>query len=270
MRADATTDIAARRSRRNGPTLRDGTPPPVEPQRSRPPYRPRPWTRVDLLTANQVVRYCLVAGHVPDDLAFSDAPHPDARSGGPRRPPGRLASEVAVVEWRAQCPPSEPSAASSGRARPRSVRAGSPVQSGKDDVAHYRATYQFDGRGWICQFVDPDIATFGRTLAAAKAHARSMLAVYLEVDDLVAAGVDIEDEIRLPAGIDVEIDDLARQRKEAETLRREVAAATRSAAAKLRAAGLSTRDVGDLIGVSGARVGQLENRRPRIGEPPSR
>jgi hypothetical protein len=137
-------------------------------------------------------------------------------------------------------------------------------------VAHYRATYQFDGRGWICQFVDPDIATFGRTLAAARAHARSLLAVYLEVDDLLAAGVDIEDEIRLPAGIDVKIDDLARLRKEAATLRREVAGATRAAAAKLRAAGLSTRDVGDLIGVSGARVGQLEDRRAHTGEPPTK
>ena len=139
------------------------------------------------------------------------------------------------------------------------VRAGSPKQSGKDDVTYYRATYQFDGRGWICQFMDPDIATFGRTLAVAKAHARSLLAVYLEVADLAAAGVEIEDEVRLPAGIDVEIDDLARQREQAETLRREVATATRSAAAKLRAAGFSTRDVGELIGVSGSRVGQLEN-----------
>src|SRR3972149_6675050 len=54
---------------------------------------------------------------------------------------------------------------------------------------HYRATYTFDGRGWIVQFDEPDIATFGRSLAAAKAHARSLLAVWLEVDDLDAAGV---------------------------------------------------------------------------------
>ena len=53
-----------------------------------------------------------------------------------------------------------------------------------------------------------------------------------------------------------------RQRTEAETLRREVAQATRSAAAKLRAAGLSRRDVGDLIGVSGARVGQIVSTDP--------
>ena len=50
-------------------------------------------------------------------------------------------------------------------------------------------------------------------------------------------GVEIRDEIRLPAGIDVDLDLLARQRYKAETLRREVAVATRTAAAKLRAAG---------------------------------
>jgi hypothetical protein len=134
----------------------------------------------------------------------------------------------------------------------------------------YQATYSFDGRGWICQFVDPDIATFGRTLAVAKAHARSLLAVYLDVDDLAAAGVHIEDEIRLPSGIDVEIDDLTRRREQVETLRREVATSTLSAAAKLRAAGFSMRDVGELIGLSGARVGQLENRPHREAGPPTR
>ena len=123
----------------------------------------------------------------------------------------------------------------------------------------YTATYRFDGRGWICQFVDPDIATFGRTLASARAHARNLLAVYLEVGDLAASGIEIAEEIQLPPGIDIEIGALKRRRAEAERLREEVAIATREAAIRLRAAGLSTRDVGELIGVSGARVGQLEN-----------
>jgi hypothetical protein len=121
----------------------------------------------------------------------------------------------------------------------------------------YRAEYRFDGGGWLCQFAAPDIATFGRTLASAQAHARSLLAVYLEVDDLGAAGVEIIDEVHLPAGIDVDINALKRQRAEAERLRQDVVDATRRAAVTLRAAGLSTRDVGELIGVSGARAGQL-------------
>ena len=60
----------------------------------------------------------------------------------------------------------------------------------------YTAAYTHDHRDWIVQFSDPDIATFGRTLASAKRHARGALAAYLEIDDLADAGVEVIDDIR--------------------------------------------------------------------------
>jgi predicted RNase H-like HicB family nuclease len=127
----------------------------------------------------------------------------------------------------------------------------------------YRATYRFDGRAWIVQFRDPDVATFGRTLASAKAHARSAMAVYLEISDLAAAGVEIDDDVALPAG-SAEVGDLVRMRDESETLRAQVVAETRRAAAVLRRAGLSTRDVGEILGISGSRVAQIEREAPAV------
>lgn len=69
-------------------------------------------------------------------------------------------------------------------------------------TSRYVATYRHDGRAWVVQFDDPDIATFGRTLASAKRYARSALAVHLEIDDLSASGVDVVDEV-LPAAAGV-------------------------------------------------------------------
>ena len=124
--------------------------------------------------------------------------------------------------------------------------------------AKYVATYAHDDRAWIVQFRDPDIATFGRTLASAKRYARSALAVYLELDDMAAAGIEVVDDVRLPTEISDEIHQLLDQRLRVEALRAEVAKATRRAATDLRRMGLSTRDVGEILGISGARVAQIE------------
>jgi predicted RNase H-like HicB family nuclease len=126
------------------------------------------------------------------------------------------------------------------------------------DAKTFVATYTRDDRAWIVQFRDPDIATFGRTLASAKRYARSALAVYLEVDDLAAEGVEIVDDVRLPSEVAIEIARLVDQRSKVDTLRAEVAEATRRAATDLRRMGLSTRDVGEILGISGARVAQIE------------
>lgn len=133
--------------------------------------------------------------------------------------------------------------------------------------AQYTATYTHDDRAWIVQFRDPDIATFGRTLASAKRYARSALAVHLEVDDLTTAGIVIVDDVRLPTDISDDVDRLMDRRSQAESLRAEVAEATRKAAADLRRLGLSTRDVGEILGISGARVAQIDRESNRIPPP---
>jgi len=122
----------------------------------------------------------------------------------------------------------------------------------------YTALYANVDRAWIVQFRDPDIATFGRTLASAKRYARSALAVFLEVDDLASSGIEVIDDVRPPTEISVEIKRLVDQRARVDALRAEVAEATRRAALDLRRMGFSTRDVGEILGISGARVAQID------------
>ena len=122
----------------------------------------------------------------------------------------------------------------------------------------YVATYTREDRAWIVLFHDPNIATHGRTLAAAKRYARSALAVHLEVDDLSTAGIEVIDDVRLPAAIAAEVGRLVERRSTVESLRTEVARSTRRAAADLRRLGFSTRDVGEILGISGARVAQID------------
>jgi len=122
----------------------------------------------------------------------------------------------------------------------------------------YIAEYRWADRAWLVQFRDPDIATFGATLVAAKRYARDALAVYLEVDDLAAVGATVVDDVRLPRELAKEIGALVERRAEADRLRSEVASTTRRTAADLRALGFSTRDVGEILGISGSRVAQLD------------
>ena len=128
----------------------------------------------------------------------------------------------------------------------------------RKSAKHFVATYTHDDRAWIVQFHEPDIATFGRTLAAAKRYARSALAVHLEVDDLAAAGIEVEDDVRVPGAVANEVDRLIGERSRLDAMRSELARSTRRAAADLRKLGFSTRDVGEILGISGSRVAQID------------
>jgi hypothetical protein len=87
--------------------------------------------------------------------------------------------------------------------------------------------------------------------------------VHLEVDDLGAAGVEVVDDVRLPSTVIDEIASLLDRRSKVDAMRAEVAEATRRTAAELRRLGLSTRDVGEILRISGARVAQIERESSR-------
>src|SRR6476659_8089496 len=104
-----------------------------------------------------------------------------------------------------------PSGASSAKANRHSGACG--CERGRCMVerpaSRFVAEYRFDDRAWIVQFRDPDIATFGGSLASAKRYARSARAVWLEVDDLATAGVEVVDDVRLPPKVADEVHRLA-------------------------------------------------------------
>ena len=65
----------------------------------------------------------------------------------------------------------------------------------------YTFDYRFDGEAWEVELQGTDFATWGKSLVAAKRHARELLAAYLEIDDLKAAGIEVVDEVHTPEAV---------------------------------------------------------------------
>ncbi len=122
-------------------------------------------------------------------------------------------------------------------------------------MARYRVTYSRQGPHWVAQVEEPDISTYGRNLAAAKSHAREAIATYLEVDRIDDA--DLEEEIRLREELGHAISDLVAKRRLVEQLEDEVTDQTRQFAVRLVQDGFSTRDAGEILGISHQRVAQV-------------
>src|SRR3990172_6136108 len=98
----------------------------------------------------------------------------------------------------------------------------------------YHATYTREGPYWVVQFQEPDISTFGRTLAAAREHARDGLAAYLEVPDLAATDAGLSEDVEVPGVDRATLDALRVEREKADVLRANVARTTAEVAATLR------------------------------------
>lgn len=123
----------------------------------------------------------------------------------------------------------------------------------------YIAEYRRERGYWVVEMREPGEAhARGRTLRDARQKIRQALSRWLGD---AAFSVPIEENVALPspARRELQRQRLARRRAEQQAL--EAVTATMSAARALTRAGLSVRDAGELLGLSGARVSQILRQR---------
>src|SRR5262245_37616399 len=110
----------------------------------------------------------------------------------------------------------------------------------------YKVTYERDEDGWWVATVTnlAGCHSQGRSIAQARERIREAM----ELCD-VPATVKLDEEIHVGSKLDAELEELRTTHEEAERLAKESAEQTRRVAARLAKAGLSRRDVGELLGV---------------------
>lgn len=119
----------------------------------------------------------------------------------------------------------------------------------------YTARYVREDGWWVVRIAEArGVHSNGRTLDEARRRVREALSLVIGDD---AFSIQLTERIALPAAIRRELyrQKSARMRAESET--RRAMDATRAAARALAKLGLSVRDAGSLLGLTGARVSQI-------------
>jgi predicted RNase H-like HicB family nuclease len=124
----------------------------------------------------------------------------------------------------------------------------------------YTARFDLDESGYWAVVVNMGggkaAISDGQTLPKARRRIRQSIALLLDVDE---HSFDVREEINLPTKAMVRLRRYQGAREKLEHDALEAAEAARSAAKVLSALGVSRRDAGDLLGLSGARVQQVLN-----------
>jgi predicted RNase H-like HicB family nuclease len=122
----------------------------------------------------------------------------------------------------------------------------------------YRATFEKDETGYWAVVVQVDKKTSaisdGQTLPKARKRVRDAVALLL---DIKPDAFELDEVIELPGKAKKAIAGLADAKELARKADAQLASARLKAATELVAAGLSRRDAGDILGVSGMRVQQM-------------
>ena len=123
----------------------------------------------------------------------------------------------------------------------------------------YTAQFHREDGWWIVRILEAKgVHSNGRTLEEAKRRVREALSLDIGDD---AFSVEITDKIKLPTKASRQLAKCRTARKRAQAELGKATAATREAARALKESGLSVRDSGNLLGLTGARVSQLLSER---------
>jgi predicted RNase H-like HicB family nuclease len=126
----------------------------------------------------------------------------------------------------------------------------------------FRAVFEPNPNGWWTVSL-PDVdgcISEGKSLSEARKQIRGALAVCGDVlpnAESIAEDVELDEDIRLPKGAATAVTEALTARERADKAELTARRATREAIELLTALGLSRRDVGELLGMSGQRVQQL-------------
>ncbi len=129
-------------------------------------------------------------------------------------------------------------------------------------VKRYTVRYEMDETGaWNAHLKEiPGVLTHARSIAQARRYIREALSLWLD-DEAAAQNAELIDDVRVETigGKNVVslLSQVQKERRDLETLRATVTKNTERAAKQLAKAGLSVRDVGELLGLSHQRVQQL-------------
>jgi predicted RNase H-like HicB family nuclease/transcriptional regulator with XRE-family HTH domain len=140
---------------------------------------------------------------------------------------------------------------------------GPPLQATPVPVRHkFRAVFEPNPNGWwtvTLPEVDGCISE-GKSLSEARKQIRGALAVCGDVvpdAESVAEDAELDEDIRLPVRAGAAVRKALAAREKADNVELAARRATKAAIELLTALGLSRRDVGELLGMSGQRVQQL-------------
>ncbi|MFD4443441.1 hypothetical protein ACFWPK_27060 [Nocardia sp. NPDC058519] len=121
----------------------------------------------------------------------------------------------------------------------------------------YTARAERDGRFWLVHVLEIDQWTQARNLREVELMARDLIVTMLDVKpDSFAVAVEVE----LPEAVRAEWEESKRLLTKVDEIKASAAAAAQRAARKLADEGLTLREIGQVLGVSFQRAGQLLNR----------